>query len=238
MTPSQYRSLGIDQQLQVMNKYYENAGIPKSGFFTGDARQDASRAWALQLAPGNAKRLNYNDPNTVISRTNQASNISAAPGVVTVGSVQAATIASGGVRTPSTTPTPVQVNTVGYVAPNEEENIRDQQRTDSRGVDFADTEADVQRLESEMEGRQQDVGSDLSCPPPQQDFGNDRSLARAPTFTQPLPSTDSWYNQPSDGMSGRTFDAITGGQSPSQPSFMDQGVSPSWSNIDTSSDRK
>ena len=85
LTPTQYAQLGAADQLKVMDQYYANAGI-KPGFFTGDATTDTAKAWALQLAPGNAKNLDYSNPNTVISRTNQAGIISAQPGVVTVGS--------------------------------------------------------------------------------------------------------------------------------------------------------
>lgn len=95
LTPSQYRNLGFNDQLKVYEQYIRNAGV-RPGFFTGDAAQDSSRLWALQLAPGNATRINYNDPNAVISRTVQADAISATRGLVTVGSVQAATVSRGG----------------------------------------------------------------------------------------------------------------------------------------------
>lgn len=97
LTPSQYRSLSFDDQLRVYEQYITNAGASPS-FFTGDAGQDASRLWALQLAPSNATSINYNDPNAVISRTNQANAIEAREGLVTVGSVQAATVSRGGLE--------------------------------------------------------------------------------------------------------------------------------------------
>ena len=97
LTPSQYRSLSFEDQLSVYEQYITNAGASPS-FFTGDAGQDASRLWALQLAPSNATRINYNDPNAVISRTNQANAIEAREGLVTVGSVQAATVSRGGLE--------------------------------------------------------------------------------------------------------------------------------------------
>ena len=90
----EYRNLSFDDQLKVYEQYITNAGASKS-FFTGDERQDASRLWALQLAPSNARSINYNDPNAVISRTNQANNIEAREGLVTVGSVQNYTVSRG-----------------------------------------------------------------------------------------------------------------------------------------------
>lgn len=97
LTPSQYRQLGFNDQLRVYESYINQAGIlPNSNFFTRQPSQDASRLWALQLAPSNARRLNYNDPNTVISRTVQADAISARRGLVTVGSVQRETVRRGG----------------------------------------------------------------------------------------------------------------------------------------------
>ena len=102
LTPDQYRQLSIDDQLKVMDQYYRNAGItPESGFFTG-GQTDAAKVMALQLAPGNARRIDYNDPNAVISRTNQASSISAQPGLVTVGSAQNGVLARGGTIDTST----------------------------------------------------------------------------------------------------------------------------------------
>lgn len=95
LTPQQYRNLSFNDQLKVYEQYIVNAGV-RPGFFTGDAGQDSSRLWALQLAPGNARRINYNDPNAVISATNQAASISARRGLVTVNSVKAATVAAGG----------------------------------------------------------------------------------------------------------------------------------------------
>jgi len=97
LTPAQYRTLGFNDQLRVYEAYINNAGVtPGSGFFTGQPGPDASRLWALQLAPSNAMRIDYSNPNAVISRTNQASAISARRGLVTVGSVQSETVRRGG----------------------------------------------------------------------------------------------------------------------------------------------
>jgi hypothetical protein len=98
MTPEQYRRLSFAQQLQVYQQYISNSlrGMSPSDFFTGDAEQDASRLWALQLAPSNARSINYDDPTSVISRTNQANAISARRGLVTVGSVRGGTLSRGG----------------------------------------------------------------------------------------------------------------------------------------------
>lgn len=97
LTPEQYQQRSFSDQLKVYEQYIKNAGV-SAGFFTGDAAKDASRLWALQLAPGNARRLNYDDPNTVISRSRQAAAISAGPGLVTVGSVQRETLRRGGLE--------------------------------------------------------------------------------------------------------------------------------------------
>lgn len=97
LTPEQYQQRSFADQLKVYEQYIKNAGV-SAGFFTGDASKDASRLWALQLAPGNARRLNYDDPNTVISRSRQAAAISAEPGLVTVGSVQRETLRRGGLE--------------------------------------------------------------------------------------------------------------------------------------------
>ena len=94
LTPEQYTKLSLSDQLKVYREYIKGAGITK-GFFTGDEKQDAARLWALQLSPGNAKKINYNDPNAVISATNQAKSISAGQNLVTVGSVQNETIRRG-----------------------------------------------------------------------------------------------------------------------------------------------
>jgi muramidase (phage lysozyme) len=62
-------------------------------------------------------------------------------------------------------------NTVGYVAPNEEENQRDQQRngeTSSPQQDFGNDPA--------VNPPQQDFGNDSTVNPPQQDFGNDPAV--------------------------------------------------------------
>jgi len=95
LTPAEYRQLSVADQFKVMDQYYQAANVPQ-GFFTGDAATDASKMWALQLAPGNATKIDYSNPDAVISRTNQAGAISARPGLVTVGSVQQGTLARGG----------------------------------------------------------------------------------------------------------------------------------------------
>ena len=94
LTPSQYRKLSVADQLKVMDEYYKQAGVTPE-FFTGDPQTDASKMWALQLAPGNAKRIDYNNPNAVISNTDQASTIEAQNNLVTVGSAGSGSIAGG-----------------------------------------------------------------------------------------------------------------------------------------------
>lgn len=96
LTPLQYRGLSFDDQLLVYQQYIDQWIPNPRSFFTGDPNQDASRLWALQLAPGNARRIDYNNPNATISATNQASSISASAGLVTVGSVQSGTLERGG----------------------------------------------------------------------------------------------------------------------------------------------
>jgi hypothetical protein len=89
LTPEEYRNLSFKDQLKVYEKYMLNAVGDEEGmrdFFTGDAEQDTSRLWALQLAPGNAKNIDYNNPNALISGSRQAESISAPGGGVTVGS--------------------------------------------------------------------------------------------------------------------------------------------------------
>ena len=98
LTPAEYRQLPFEDQLKVYEEYLNvNAGIqPGDNFFTGNAAQDASRLWAIQLAPGNAKKIDYDNPNAVISKTNQANAIEAKDGLVTVASVQEETVRRGG----------------------------------------------------------------------------------------------------------------------------------------------
>jgi hypothetical protein len=98
MTPDQYRRLSFSDQLRVYEQYIRNSlrGTDPSDFFTGDADQDASRLWALQLAPSNAATIDYYNPNAAISRTRQADAISASRGLVTVGSVRRGTLERGG----------------------------------------------------------------------------------------------------------------------------------------------
>jgi murein DD-endopeptidase MepM/ murein hydrolase activator NlpD len=94
LTPDQYKKLSVADQLKVMDEYYKQAGITPE-FFTGDPQTDASKMWALQLAPSRAKKIDYNDPNAVISRTDQASTIEARNELVTVGSAGSGSIAGG-----------------------------------------------------------------------------------------------------------------------------------------------
>lgn len=96
LTPEQYRRLSVADQLKVMDEYYKQAGITPD-FFTGDPKTDSSKMWALQLAPNNATKIDYNNPNAVISGPGQAGIISAggAGGPVTVGSAGAGSVAGG-----------------------------------------------------------------------------------------------------------------------------------------------
>jgi len=84
-TPDQYKQLSIADQAKVQDYYWQQAGI-RPGFFSGDINIDTAKAWALQLAPSNAKNIDYTNPNAVISNTVQADVISQSRGTVTVGS--------------------------------------------------------------------------------------------------------------------------------------------------------
>lgn len=95
LTPVQYQQISFEEQLRVYETYVTNAPGVGTGFFTGDAAQDASRLWALQLAPSNAAGLDYNNPLEVISRTQQAASIRENTNLVTVRSVQAETLRRG-----------------------------------------------------------------------------------------------------------------------------------------------
>lgn len=95
LTPTQYQQISFEEQLRVYETYVTNAPGVGTGFFTGDAAQDASRLWALQLAPSNAAGLDYNNPLEVISRTQQAASIRENTNLVTVRSVQAETLRRG-----------------------------------------------------------------------------------------------------------------------------------------------
>ena len=75
LTPDEYKKLSFQDQLKVMKEYYKQAGISGPGFFTGDKDQDAARAWALQLAPSNAKSIDYTNPNAIITGPGQATEI-------------------------------------------------------------------------------------------------------------------------------------------------------------------
>jgi hypothetical protein len=86
LTPDQYLNLSLDDQLKVMDEYYKGWKVKPKEFFTGDAKTDTAKMWALQLAPGNADSIDYNNPNVMISNTEQAEIISSSRGGVTVGS--------------------------------------------------------------------------------------------------------------------------------------------------------
>lgn len=94
LTAQQFKNLSVGDQLKVMDEYYKKAGV-QIGFFTGDPKKDAAKMWALQLAPSNAQKINYDDPNAVISYTDQANAIEVKNGVVTVGSAGAGSIPGG-----------------------------------------------------------------------------------------------------------------------------------------------
>ena len=85
LTPDEYRKLSVRDQLKVMDEYYKQWKVPE-GFFTGDPKTDAAKMWALQLAPGNAKRIDYSNPGAQISPSQQAGIISDSSGGVSVGS--------------------------------------------------------------------------------------------------------------------------------------------------------
>ena len=94
LTPAEFRQLSVKDQLKVMDEYYKFWKV-EPGFFTGDPKTDAAKMWALQLAPGNAKKIDYTNPNAVISATDQASSIEARNGLVTVGSSSAGSVEQG-----------------------------------------------------------------------------------------------------------------------------------------------
>lgn len=98
MTPQEYKSLSMVDQLKVMDMYYQKNGI-KPGFFKGDD-SDKARMWAMQLAPGNAKKINYDDPNAIISRSNQAGIIMGNDGVTVGSAIKGTTAAAEGVKLP------------------------------------------------------------------------------------------------------------------------------------------
>ncbi len=87
LTPAQFRKLSISDQLKVMDKYYEYWKV-KPDFFTGDPKTDTAKMWALQFAPGNAKKIDYTNPNVQITGPGQAAEVSAGGkgSPVTVGS--------------------------------------------------------------------------------------------------------------------------------------------------------
>lgn len=89
LTRDEYAELSFEEQLKVYKQYIADALGGEENiddFFTGDAEQDTARLWALQLAPSNAKNIDYNDPNSVISGSKQSDIISDPRGGVTVGS--------------------------------------------------------------------------------------------------------------------------------------------------------
>ena len=120
LTPEEYRNLSFEDQLKVYEQYMLNAvgdeGDMKD-FFTGDAEQDTSRLWALQLAPGNAKNIDYSNPNALISNTRQAGIISAPGGGVTVGSAVGSLSMGGLLETENPMLTPLSLNWVGEELP-------------------------------------------------------------------------------------------------------------------------
>jgi hypothetical protein len=74
LTPKEYRALGFDDQLKVVDQYHKQWGFDKD-FFTGDLKTDTAKAWAAQLAPANAKGIDYSNPDAVLSATKQANAI-------------------------------------------------------------------------------------------------------------------------------------------------------------------
>ena len=120
LTPEEYRNLSFDDQLKVYEKYMLNAVGDEEkmkDFFTGDAKQDTSRLWALQLAPGNAKDIDYSNPNALISGTRQAGAISSPGGGVTVGSAVGSLSMGGLLETENAMLTPLSLNWIGEKLP-------------------------------------------------------------------------------------------------------------------------
>lgn len=95
LNAEQYKKLSVEDQLKVMDEYYKQWNV-EPDFFTGDPETDASKMWALQLAPGNAKRIDYNNPNTIITTSKQSEVITAGRGgPVTVGSAGKGSVPGG-----------------------------------------------------------------------------------------------------------------------------------------------
>lgn len=95
LNAEQYKKLSVEQQLKVMDEYYKQWNV-EPDFFTGDPETDASKMWALQLVPGNAKRIDYNNPNTIITTSKQSEVITAGRGgPVTVGSAGVGSVPGG-----------------------------------------------------------------------------------------------------------------------------------------------
>ena len=120
LTPEEYRNLSFEDQLKVYEQYMLNAvgnEEEMKDFFTGDAEQDTSRLWALQLAPGNAKNIDYSNPNALISGTRQADIISAQGGGVTVGSSVGSLSVGGLLETENAALTPLSLNWIGEELP-------------------------------------------------------------------------------------------------------------------------
>lgn len=120
LTPEEYRNLSFEDQLKVYEKYMLNAVGDEEemkDFFTGDAKQDTSRLWALQLAPGNAKNIDYSNPNALISDTRQAGIITAPGGGVTVGSAVNSLAVGGLIETENAMLTPLSLNWIGEELP-------------------------------------------------------------------------------------------------------------------------
>jgi len=175
LSPEQYRQISFDDQLRVYEQYMKNSIKGNlSDFFTGDAKQDASRLWALQLAPGRARSIDYNNSNATISATNQASSISAKRGLVTVGSVQGGTISRGGLldldkeslQTPQLLEDPSQPSRTEQAQLNDQRQSKaDEIRTQIRDVDRQISELklpeDNTRLQ-ELQSKRQELEAELS----------------------------------------------------------------------------
>ncbi|CAB5214335.1 hypothetical protein UFOVP190_61 [uncultured Caudovirales phage] len=127
-TPDQYRQLSAGDQAKVQDYYWQQAGI-KPGFFTGDINVDTAKAWALQLAPSNAKNIDYTNPNAVISNTVQADLISESRGTVTVGSTNGALSILNDVPAQTSGPIPLNsvqtLNLLDSLGPDQQQTLLD-----------------------------------------------------------------------------------------------------------------
>jgi hypothetical protein len=127
-TPDQYRQLSIADQAKVQDYYWQQAGI-RPGFFSGDINIDTAKAWALQLAPSNAKNIDYTNPNAVISNTVQADVISQSRGTVTVGSTNGALSILNEIPVQSSGPIPLNsvqtLNLLDSLGPDQQQTLLD-----------------------------------------------------------------------------------------------------------------